>query len=115
MLDEGAGTRSALEIAEELEQLGADLYVGAGRDGSQLTLQVPSQELRARAGHRRRRRCIRPRLDPSDWARVQHDRLTALAQRRDQPEAVAERACPTGRCSGTGTPTAARSTAWSAA
>src|SRR4029077_15748045 len=45
MLDEGAGTRTALEVAEELEQLGADLYVGAGRDGSQLTLQVPAKEL----------------------------------------------------------------------
>jgi len=88
MLDEGAGTRSALEVAEELEQLGADLYVGAGRDGSQLTLQVPSKELEhalAIAADV----AIRPRLTEEDWARVQHDRLTALAQRRDQPEAVA--------------------------
>ncbi|HVR62121.1 MAG TPA: pitrilysin family protein, partial [Polyangia bacterium] len=32
---------------------------------------------------------MRPRLEAEDWARVQHDRLTALAQRRDQPESVA--------------------------
>src|SRR6185295_10427372 len=47
MMDEGAGTRTAIEIAEVLEQLGADLYVGSGRDGSQLTLQVPSKTLAA--------------------------------------------------------------------
>jgi zinc protease len=88
MLDEGAGVRSALEVAEELEQIGADLYVGAGRDGSQLTLQVPSKEL-ARALAIASDVVIRPRLTPQDWGRVQHDRLTALSQRRDQPEAVA--------------------------
>jgi len=41
MLDEGAGARDALAIADELEQLGADLWVGSGRDGSQLSLQAP--------------------------------------------------------------------------
>jgi predicted Zn-dependent peptidase len=88
MLDEGAGTRTALEVAEELEQIGADLYVGAGRDGSQLTLQVPSKELE-RALSIASDVALRPRLTDADWTRVQHDRLTALAQRRDQPEAVA--------------------------
>ena len=88
MLDEGAGTRTALEVAEELEQIGADLYVGAGRDGSQLTVQVPSKELE-RALAIAADVAIRPRLTDEDWARVQNDRLTALAQRRDQPEAVA--------------------------
>ncbi len=75
-------------MAEELEQLGADLYVGAGRDGSQLTLQVPSKELE-RALAIAADVAIRPRLTDEDWTRVQNDRLTALAQRRDQPEAVA--------------------------
>jgi predicted Zn-dependent peptidase len=88
MLDEGAGERTAIEIAEVLEQLGADLYVGSGRDGSQLTLQVPSKTL-SPALAIAADVVIRPRLSPEDWSRVQHDRLTALAQRRDQPEAVA--------------------------
>jgi zinc protease len=88
MLDEGAGTRSAIEIAQVLERLGADLYAGAGRDGSQLTLQVPARTFSAAlavAADVARR----PRLSAEDWSRVKHDRLTALAQRRDQPEAVA--------------------------
>ena len=89
MLDEGAGARSALDIAEATETLGADLWVGAGRDGSQLTLQVPANEFVA-ALDIAADVLLRPRLDSSDWERVQHDRLTGLAQRRDQPEAVAD-------------------------
>jgi predicted Zn-dependent peptidase len=88
MLDEGAGQRSAIEIAQVLEQLGADLYVGSGRDGSQLTLQVPSKTLDPALAIAADV-VIRPRLTAEDWSRVQHDRLTALGQRRDQPEAVA--------------------------
>lgn len=89
MLDEGAGSRSAIEIAETLERLGADLYLGAGRDGSQLTLQVPTHAFRA-ALDIVADVVMRPRFAPSDWQRVLHDRLTSLAQRRDQPEAVAD-------------------------
>jgi zinc protease len=89
MLDEGAANRSALEIAETLERLGADLYIGAGRDGSQMTLQVPTDEFAA-ALEIAADVVLRPRLEVSDWERVLHDRLTALAQRRDQPESVAD-------------------------
>ncbi|MBC8133998.1 MAG: insulinase family protein, partial [Deltaproteobacteria bacterium] len=89
MLDEGAGNRSALEIAEALERLGADLYLGTGRDGSQVTLQVPTQEFAAALGIAADV-ILRPRLGQEDWDRVVHDRLTGLAQRRDQPEAVAD-------------------------
>ena len=89
MLDEGAGTRDALAIAESLERLGADLWLGAGRDGSQLTLQVPTAEFDA-ALDIAADVVLRPRLATEDWERVHHDRMTALAQRRDQPEAVAD-------------------------
>jgi zinc protease len=89
MLDEGAGERGPLEIAEALDRLGADLGLGAGRDGSQLTLQVPAAEFNAALGIAADV-VIRPRLDPKDWDRVRHDRLTALGQRRDQPEAVGD-------------------------
>ena len=88
MLDEGAGARDPLQMAEELEQLGTDLWLGCGRDGSQLSLQVPlggfEPALAIAADV-----LLRPRLSPDDWERVRHDRLTGLAQRRDQPDAVA--------------------------
>ena len=89
MMDEGAGTRSAMEIAERLEHLGADLWVGSGRDGAQLNLQVPSDAFRP-ALEIAADVILRPRFEAADWERVHHDRLTALQQRRDQPEAVAD-------------------------
>ena len=88
MLDEGAGTRGPLQMAEELEQLGADLWLGCGRDGSQLSLQVPAKGFPA-ALALAADVLLRPRLDAGDWERVRHDRLTGLAQRRDQAESVA--------------------------
>ncbi|HEX3694877.1 MAG TPA: pitrilysin family protein [Polyangia bacterium] len=88
MLDEGAGDRSALDLAADLEQLGADLWLGAGRDGSQLNLQVPRKGFEPTLAIAADV-LLRPRLGAADWERVQHDRLTALGQRRDQPEAVA--------------------------
>lgn len=88
LLDEGAGTRGPLQMAEDLEQLGADLWLGCGRDGSQLSVQVPSKgfgDALALAADV----LLRPRLDADDWSRIKHDRLTSLRQRRDQAESVA--------------------------
>jgi zinc protease len=87
MLDEGAGARDALAIADELEQLGADLWVGSGRDGSQLSLQAPRASFEAALAIAADV-LLRPRLAEADWHRVVGDRRTALGQRRDQPEAV---------------------------
>jgi zinc protease len=88
LLDEGAGARGPLQMAEDLEQLGADLWLGCGRDGSQLSLQVPRKGFEAGLAMAADV-LLRPRLDADYWARVRHDRLTSLAQRRDQAEAVA--------------------------
>jgi zinc protease len=87
MLDEGAGARDALALADELERLGADLWLGSGRDGSQLSVQAPREtffDALDIAGDV----LARPRLAQADWDRVLADRKTATAQRRDQPEAV---------------------------
>ena len=88
LLDEGAGPRGPLQMAEDLEQLGADLWLGCGRDGSQLSLQVPAKGF-ADALALAADVLLRPRLAAEDWERVRHDRLTGLAQRRDQAESVA--------------------------
>jgi zinc protease len=88
MLDEGAGARDPMQMAEDLEQLGADLWLGCGRDGSQLSVQVPLGGFDAALGIAADV-LLRPRLAETDWERVRHDRLTGLSQRRDQPEAVA--------------------------
>ena len=72
MLDEGAGTRTALEVAEELEQLGADLYVGAGARRIAADAAGAVERAGACAGDRRRRR------DPPPAHR---ERLGARAER----------------------------------
>jgi zinc protease len=87
MLDEGAGARDALGIAAELEQLGADLWLGSGRDGSQLSVQAPRETFGA-AMAIAADILMRPRLEQADWQRVHNDRRTGVVQRRDQPEAV---------------------------
>jgi len=87
MLDEGAGARDALTIAADLEQLGADLWLGTGRDGSQLSVQAP-RETFAAAMSIAADVLGRPRLEDADWHRVHHDRVTSVVQRRDQPESV---------------------------
>ena len=87
MLDEGAGTRDALAIAADLEQLGSDLWVASGRDGSQLSVQAPRETFNA-AMAIAADVLARPRLEDSDWQRVHNDRRTGVVQRRDQPEAV---------------------------
>jgi predicted Zn-dependent peptidase len=88
MLDEGAGDHGALDIARELDALGAELGLGSTRDGSALSLNLPSVGL-TRALGLVSDIVLRPRLSEEDWRRVQNDRLTSLVQRRDQPEAVA--------------------------
>jgi zinc protease len=87
MLDEGAGARDALTIAADLEQLGADLWLGSGRDGSQLSVQAP-RETFAAAMSIAADILTKPRLEDADWRRVHNDRRTGVIQRRDQPESV---------------------------
>jgi zinc protease len=87
MLDEGAGARDALELADALERLGADLWLGSGRDGSQISLQAPHETFLAGLDIAADV-LLRPRLAKGDWERVLGDRRTGVAQRRDQPEAV---------------------------
>src|SRR6266581_3032424 len=45
MLEQGAGSRSALEIADAVDYLGADLSSGSGYDSSVLRLHVPVARL----------------------------------------------------------------------
>jgi zinc protease len=88
MLDEGAGKRSALAIADEIDHLGAHLDTGADRDATHVTLHVLRQHLGTAldifADVARR-----PRFEEREWQRIQSDRLAALLKQRDQPARVA--------------------------
>lgn len=88
VLDQGAGARSATELPEELERLGARLSVGAGGDHATLTLDTLADTLEpslAIAADVLRR----PRFDPADFERVKAERLAELALRPDSPRAIA--------------------------
>ena len=112
MLDEGAGARDALGIAAELEQLGADLWLGSGRDGSQLSMQAPRETFPA-AMAIAADVLIRPRLEQADWQRVHNDRRTGVVAAPRSARGGGERRRRIGSCSATTTPTASRSTGWS--
>ncbi len=87
MLDEGAGARSALEIADAAEFLGADLSTTSSFDASAVRLNVPAlrleQALAIMADV-----ALRPTFPDDELERLREERLTALLQARDDPAAV---------------------------
>jgi predicted Zn-dependent peptidase len=88
MLDEGAGTRSALEIADEIEFLGADLATSSSFDASTVRLNVPVSRLGA-ALPVMADVALRPTFPQAELDRVRQERLTALLQARDDAASVA--------------------------
>ncbi|HET9569119.1 MAG TPA: pitrilysin family protein, partial [Vicinamibacterales bacterium] len=88
MLDEGAGSRSALEVADEIDFLGADLGTNSSFDASAVRLGVPvarlSQALSVMADV-----ALRPTFPDAELERVRQERLTDLLQARDDAATVA--------------------------
>ena len=88
LLDEGAGKRTALQLPEELERLGASLTVGAGNDHAQLTLDTMAATLPGALAVTADV-LVRPTFAAPDFARVKAEHLADLATRGDQPTAIA--------------------------
>lgn len=88
MLDEGAGSRSSLAIADEIEFLGATLTATGSFDASAVRLNVPAARL-APALSVMADVALRPTFPESDLERVRKERLTSLLQGRDDPESIA--------------------------
>jgi predicted Zn-dependent peptidase len=88
MLDEGAGERSALEIADDVEFLGADLSTASSFDASAVRLNVPARAL-ADALPIMVDVVARPTFPADELERLRQERLTALLQARDDPAAIA--------------------------
>jgi predicted Zn-dependent peptidase len=88
MLDEGAGTRAALEIADEIEFLGATLTTSSSFDASAVRLNVPVARLPA-ALPVMADVAIRPTFPQAELDRLRQERLTALLQARDDAAQVA--------------------------
>ena len=88
MLDEGAGTRSSLQIADAIEFLGATLSTTSGFDASAVRLNVPVTRI-ADALPVMADIILRPTFPETDLNRLRQERLTALLQARDEPESIA--------------------------
>lgn len=88
MLDEGAGSRSALQIADEVDFLGADLGTSSSFDASAVRLNVPSARLAA-ALPIMADIALRPTFPQADLDRLRQERLTLLLQARDDAAQVA--------------------------
>jgi predicted Zn-dependent peptidase len=88
MLDEGAGKRSALEIADTIEYLGANLSTNSSFDASAVRLNVPVARLQD-ALPVMADVALRPTFPENELNRLRQERITSLLQARDDPPSVA--------------------------
>ena len=93
MLDEGAGSRGALEIADAVDYLGAQLSSGSSFDYSTVDLFVPVARL-PEALAIMADVALRPTFPDKELQRVRDERLAALVQVEDDPEALIAIAFP---------------------
>jgi predicted Zn-dependent peptidase len=88
MLENGAGSRSALEVADAVDFLGADLGASSLVDASTIRLHVPVERL-ADALPIMADLARRPTFPKEDLERLRQQRLTSLLQARDDPATIA--------------------------
>jgi zinc protease len=88
LLDEGAGTRDAIRLAEDIGLLGGALGTGADWDASYISVDVlsrnaePSVAILSDVSSR-------ATLPADGFDRVRSERLTEILQQRDEPSAIA--------------------------
>ncbi|MEP7311453.1 MAG: pitrilysin family protein [Pseudomonadota bacterium] len=90
MLDEGTKTRGTLQIAEDLDQIGAALGSGSTTDASTVflrTLKPTADDAFALMADV----VLNPAFSAEEIDRVRASRLTQLVQQKDNPTAVAQR------------------------
>ncbi|HEX6973585.1 MAG TPA: pitrilysin family protein, partial [Vicinamibacterales bacterium] len=93
MLDEGAGSRGALEIADAVDYLGASLTTSSAIDSSSIDLHVPAARL-ADALPIMADVALRPTFPEKELQRVREELLTSLLQAEDDPASLVQFAFP---------------------
>ncbi len=88
VLQEGAGRRNSLEIADEVGYLGARLFTGASYDAATVLLHVPKRQI-GLALDLLADVVLRPTFPDSEIARQRDLRRSQILQQRDQPVAMA--------------------------
>ncbi len=93
MIDEGTKTRSALEISEALDQLGANLHAGAHLDTCTVSLSALNENL-DKSLDIFADVILNPTFPQADFARLQRQRLARIGQEKAQPVGIALRLLP---------------------
>jgi predicted Zn-dependent peptidase len=93
MLDEGAGSRSALEIADAIDFLGATIATSSGFDLSAVRLSVPVARL-GDALPVMADLALRPSFPQAELDRLRKERLTSLLQAKDDVAGIVQIAFP---------------------
>jgi len=88
MLDEGAGSRDALELADAIDSLGASLTTGSSFDSSSVRLHALVSTLNE-ALPIMADVALRPTFPQADLERLRAERLTSLLQLKDNPSSLA--------------------------
>ena len=89
LLTEGAGSRSALEVADAVDFLGADLDASSSSDASAIRLNVPVARL-GDALAIMSDVVMRPTFPQDELNRQKAERLTNIIQARDDPASVGQ-------------------------
>jgi len=91
MMDEGTTGRDALQIADDMDFLGATLSITSGVDATFATLRTLKEHLNS-AMEIYADVLLRPAFPGKEWDRVKKTHLDGLLQQRDQPATVAGKA-----------------------
>jgi len=88
MMEEGAGLRSSLELADAIDFLGADISAFAGNHTSGVVMHTPLSKLDS-ALALFADMSLRPTFPAEELERNRKERLTTLMEWRDEPRAIA--------------------------
>jgi zinc protease len=91
VLDEGAGTFSALQLADEIEFMGAQIGTGSRPFSSEVNCTAPVARLQ-QALLLMSTIVLKPTFDAKEIERLKKLRLNGLLQSYDEPNAIAQRA-----------------------
>ena len=89
MLDEGAGEYDALQLSDEIDMLGSQLNVRSDEDNFIISLQT-LEENAERSFELLSKIITQPHFDDEDFQREKRKVLTAILQRKDNPDEIAE-------------------------
>ncbi len=88
MLDEGTTSRTTLQIADEVDYIGAQLSTSASFDGSFANVLTTKEHLQ-KATEIFADVILHPSFPQSEFDRLQKELLTSILQQKDRPEIVA--------------------------